>query len=157
MAREPCWPTSNRTPPGPYAESVLESARARLSVAGLMEALTGNDRQARVDAGPHVAALVRGPEHDAALTALVAQLQGPRLDELSASGRFNVLYMLNLYDGWATAPQADALREALANIEARSRRADAPIAVGGQTMDCIRNLRAKLDGATGVSDRCGGR
>jgi TIR domain-containing protein len=118
--------------------------------------LNAADAGTRVRAGQAVVEAVRGAQDPAILGELVGQLQLPRLEELTASGRFNVLYMLNVYNDWPQSRQAEPLRAALATIERRATGAN-PLVIGAQTRDCIDKLRAKLAGQTGVEDRCGGR
>ena len=118
--------------------------------------LNAADAGTRVRAGQAVVEAVRGAQDPAILGELVGQLQLPRLEELTASGRFNVLYMLNVYNDWPQSRQAEPLRDALVTIERRATGTN-PLVIGAQTRDCIEKLRAKLAGRTGVEDRCGGR
>jgi hypothetical protein len=118
--------------------------------------LNAADAGTRVRAGQAVVEAVRGAQDPAILGELVGQLQLPRLEELTASGRFNVLYMLNVYNDWPQSRQAEPLRNALTTIERRASGAN-PLVIGAQTRDCIDKLRAKLARQTGVEDRCGGR
>jgi hypothetical protein len=110
----------------------------------------------RVRAGQAIVEAVRGERDPAILGELVAELELPRLDQLTASGRFNVLYMLNVYDDWPRAREAERLRAALDTIEQRARGAN-PLVIGSQTRDCVDKLRKKLDGQKGIENRCGGR
>lgn len=125
---------------------------AQREVVSAVRALNAPSKSTRLGAGQEVAGLVRGAAQAQTLTVLITALEGARLDRLSPSGRFNILYMLNVYDDWAKAPWAPRLTAALDRIEAR---AASGYGVGAQTQDCIDRLRAKLAGKTGVGDRCG--
>lgn len=125
---------------------------AQREVVSAVRALNAPSKSTRLGAGQEVASLVRGAAQEQTLTVLIAALEGARLDRLSPSGRFNILYMLNVYDDWAKAPWAPRLSAALDRIEAP---AASGYGVGAQTQDCIDRLRAKLAGKTGVGDRCG--
>ncbi|MEZ6028887.1 MAG: hypothetical protein R3C46_03965 [Hyphomonadaceae bacterium] len=125
---------------------------SRADVASLATQLSSDDKASRLSAGQQVADLLRASDDSAIVAALIAQLQPPRLDQLSASGRLNVLYMLNIESGWQARPEAAALRDALAAIRAR---AGEGVAIGGQTNDCLTKLETKLNGGA-APDRCGG-
>jgi hypothetical protein len=122
--------------------------------AGLVARLSARDASIRVRAGQEVAEAVRRGQSQEVLAALVSELEGDRLVQLGASGRFNVLYMLNVYDDWPNSPYASQLASALQRIEARM---DENVHVGPQTQDCIDRLQRKLAGERNVGDRCGGR
>lgn len=117
----------------------------------LVEQLNSTSREERLRAGELVANRVRSPDDTEILDALLDQLAMPRLAELSATGRLNVLYMLNLRPRW-TDTLAIRLGRELDEIEAGSGQ-NAPI--GAQTRDCIDRLREKLKGLPG-RDSCGG-
>lgn len=154
------WLTSAQTMPG---SAPVPAAQPRFSctpptqasgadVASLAAQLSSDDKASRLSAGQQVADLLRASDDSAIVAALIAQLQPPRLDQLSASGRLNVLYMLNIESDWQARPEAAALRDALATIRAR---AGEGVAIGGQTNDCLTKLETKLNGGA-APDRCGG-
>jgi hypothetical protein len=117
----------------------------------LVERLDSDSREERLRAGQVVANRVKDGTDTEILEALLGELSLPRLGELSAAGRLNVLYMLNVRPEWSGALGA-RLGERLDEAEAR---ASTGVAIGSQTRDCIRSLREKLGGQRG-SDTCGG-
>lgn len=125
---------------------------AAADVSDLLAKLISDDRTSRVSAGQLVADLLRSDNDNAMIAALISQLQPPRLEQLSAAGRLNVLYMLNLEPAWQSRSEAQQLQQAIATVRSR---ASQGIAIGGQTNDCLVKLEAKLKGETS-SDRCGG-
>lgn len=139
----------------PDGQSRAESA---VIAAILAAELNSPDRAIRVSAGEQVATVLRDgeiAEQQAIAAALVQQLQGQNLVELSASGRFNMLYMLNILNSEPLVRAVgDDLRQSLDQIEARTGQG---VAIGTQTKDCIAKLRLKLIGTTDVPDTCGGR
>lgn len=149
--------------PTPGSSSPLPAAEARFrcspsaqtgggDTAALAAQLTSADKALRLSAGQAIADRMRSQEKGETIAALVAQLQPPRLEQLSASGRLNVLYMLNLEPSWQTRPEAQDLSSALATVRAR---ASQGVAIGGQTNDCLTKLETKLAGGT-APDACGG-
>ena len=120
----------------------------------LVSNLDDSDRAVRLQAGQQVADALRTNNDPAILRALVGQLKRPARDTLSASGRFNMLYMLNSSGGWAEAGVSDDVADVVKDIKARE--ADG-VAVGPQTQDCVDKLQARVDGQTETSRRCGGR
>lgn len=120
--------------------------------AALAAQLTSSDKAQRLSAGQAIADRMRSQQKGETIAALIAQLQPPRLEQLSASGRLNVLYMLNLEPSWQARPEAQDLSSALAMVRAR---ASQGIAIGGQTNDCLVKLEAKLRGET-AANTCGG-
>lgn len=83
-----------------------------------------------------------------AVAASIAALSGSRLDELSANGRYNILYFLNRVD-WRRIGEAqrDRMQGALDQIAARAREGLA--AVGPQTNSLMENVTQKLAEAGG--------
>ena len=126
----------------------------RTSGTGVVARLNAPDSRTRMQAGQEVVEAIRGGRSTEVIGLLVGELEGPRLEALSASGRFNILYLLNVYDDWPSSPYADRLNLALQGIEARE---GAGVQIGGQTRDCMDRLRRKLTGERNVGDRCGGR
>lgn len=119
----------------------------------LVAQLVSDNRQDRLSAGQSLANRIRGTDDAEVVAALLAQLEGQKLDHLSAAGRLNVLYLLNVEPAWAGRQDKGRLAAALDTIEARARTRG--IAVGSQTGDCIGKLRLKIEGRT-AADRCGG-
>ncbi len=129
-----------------------------VNMTALAADLNSPDRAIRLSAGEQVATVLHNGEtqdRHALAKALVQQLDGENLNALSASGRFNMLYMLNIV-GSDSLIQAvgDDLNRSLDQIEARTGQG---IAIGTQTKDCITKLRLKLAGTMDVSDTCGSR
>jgi hypothetical protein len=116
------------------------------------QGLNSKDPAARAAAGTQAAVRLRGSDSAAMLGALVANLEGERLEALTADGRFNTLYILNLWDKWPQASQQQRLSRALANIEQRAGRG---IVIGARTQSCIDALKSKIQGVTGVTNQCG--
>lgn len=147
---------SGASTPVPAAQATFSCSPAAQTgatdVAAVVAQLTSDNKATRLSAGQLVSNLMRAPDNHAIVTALIAQLQPSRLDQLSASGRLNVLYMLNLEPAWSGRTDAPALQQALATVRSR---ASQGIAIGGQTNDCLVKLEAKLKGEAS-SDRCGG-
>jgi hypothetical protein len=138
---------------GPSPELPAPSVPPRQSPddgAGPVAKLNSSDKSTRVQAGQQVVDMIRSQNGGPVLNDLIAELEPAKYDSMSSSGRFNILYMLNVHEDWRNAPEAPALTSALDRIEASG-------AVGGQSRDCIDSLRAKLAGQTGVSGRCGGK
>lgn len=131
----------------------LAKGRDADAVDMLVAQLVSDNRQDRLSAGQSLANRIRGPDDAEVVAALLAQLEGQKLDHLSAAGRLNVLYLLNVEPAWAGRQDKGRLAAALDTIEARARTRG--IAVGGQTGDCIGKLRLKIEGGT-AADRCGG-
>lgn len=142
--QEPMSPVFREEPaPLPAPETEAQKLVARLN---------SDDKTTRIQAGQEVAEAVRGKSAQPVLAALIEQLQEPYLSRLSSSGRFNMLYMLNVYNNWGRSGGASELEAALDAVEDG---AYYGVAIGSQTRDCIDKLRAKLDGQSGVEDRCG--
>ena len=93
---------------------------------------------------------VRAEDNRAILRALIAQLDESRRSDLSASGLFNTLYMLNLSEGWANAGIDDEMRTVMSELKDSGR-------LGNQTRDCVEKMTQRLNGAEGISRTCGGR
>ena len=119
----------------------------------LVAQLVSDNRQDRLSAGQSLANRVRSPDDAEVIVALLMQLESPRLEQLSAAGRLNVLYLLNVEPTWAERPEKQRLADTLANL--RQRAAIRGIAIGSQTQDCMDQLGAKLEGRP-AGDRCGG-
>ncbi len=134
------------------------SCTARLAdssqIARLIADLNAEDAPTRLSAGQQIASVIRSSERGAGLAALVSQLESPQLEQLSATGRFNILYMLNLADSWQSEPAGGRLQAAINKIEQNG--AAGRGAIGGQTRDCLDKLKLKLAGDT-APDTCGGR
>lgn len=126
----------------------------RVVASGVVGRLIASNARERIAAGQEIVDAIRGGRSDALMGDMVALLEVEQLQQLSASARFNVLYMLNVYDAWPDSPHAADLRAALTLMETR---AGEGVRVGAQTQDCIDKLRRKLDGAREVGNRCGGR
>lgn len=139
---------------GGSGAAVTEPISQPRTEGSLIARLSADNARERITAGQEVVEAIRGGRGDALLGELVAELDGERLQQLSASGRFNVLYMLNVYDDWTNSPYASQLGAALARMETRE--ADG-VRIGAQTQDCIDRLQRKLSGERNVGDRCGGR
>ncbi len=118
------------------------------TVSALVEALGAADRADRVEAGERVAALVRSDENERVLRALIDRLAAAPRDRLSENGVFSILYMLNVYGEWDRSPFAGDLAKALEEVEAS-------VDLGPRSADCLRVLRAKLEGAKSAYDVCG--
>lgn len=143
--REPMTPVF-RDEPAPLPAPQTEAQK-------LVARLNSDDKTTRIQAGQEVAEAVRGKNAQPVLAALIEQLQEPYLSRLSSSGRFNMLYMLNIYNNWRQSGGAGELAAALDAVEDDA--ASYGLAIGKQTRDCIVKLRAKVDGQSGVEDRCG--
>lgn len=147
------------TLPPPDAEALrrFKGCTARRLVTGgldrLVAQLVSDNRQDRLSAGQSLANRVRGSEDAEVIAALLAQLESPRLEQLSAAGRLNLLYLLNLEPTWAQRPEKQRLADVLSHL--RQRAATRGIVIGSQTQDCIDQLDAKLEGRP-ASNRCGG-
>lgn len=114
----------------------------------LVAAMNSSDKTTRLQAGEQVATAVRSKDNQAILTALVAAIEMPRVQNLSPTGRFNTLYMLNVQPTWSGASLAPRIESALDRMESET-------LVGGQTQHCIDMLKAKLRGAKDVQNVCG--
>lgn len=136
----------------------VSSCKARVAassqIAQLVADLNAADSPTRLAAGQQIATVIRSSESAAGLDALVGQLESPQVEKLSATGRFNVLYMLNLAETWKGLPAASRLSAALDQMEQNA--ASGRAAIGGQTRDCIDKLKLKLAGNQ-APDACGGR
>jgi hypothetical protein len=155
------WLTPSRSMPGATTPVTAAQATFRCSPAAqtgatdipaIVAQLTSDDKAARLSAGQLVSNLMRTTDDSAIASSLIAQLQPPRLEQLSSAARLNVLYMLNVEPVWSGRADAPALQQALATVRAR---ASQGIAIGGQTNDCLLKLEAKLKGEA-AADRCGG-
>jgi len=146
----------NRDVPGAPTRSPVRTPSAAILEVTLVSKLNDSDKTVRLQAGQEVAEGLRQSNNDALLRDLVAQLETPRLLQLSSSGRFNVLYMLNSYDGWAGSSHGAALTAGLERVE-QTASAGSAVAIGSQTRDCLTRLGQKLAGQKNVGDRCGGR
>lgn len=122
----------------------------------LVKDLNSSDRKIRLLAGQEVADLVRQEDNTAILEALMSELNDRNLADLSSSGRFNVLYMLNIADG-ATLRDTlgPKLSSSLLRLEERVSRTKGDF-IGNQTRDCLDALSEKLEGGEG-RDTCGGK
>jgi hypothetical protein len=143
--------------PNPAVEATLtcrtaSQTPAALDIPAVIAQLTSDNKAQRLAAGQTVANLIRSDNDSAIIAALIAELQPPRLEQLTASGRLNVLYMLNIEPAWQSRAEAQPLREALATVRAR---ASQGVAIGGQTNDCLTKLESKLRGNP-AADTCGG-
>jgi hypothetical protein len=137
---------------GPGKASCTAKLAPAEEVARLVRQLNEQSSADRLSAGQQISVALRGENPAPVIDALLAQLEGANLQALSATGRFNVLYMLNVLPDWQSLPQAERLSAALATIEGRA----ATVAIGGQTRDCIDKLKTKLSGGA-APDTCGGR
>ncbi len=123
-------------------------------VAALVADLDSPDRTTRLAAGQAVANMIRSDQATEVLDELVGQLQGQNLEALSASGRFNVLYSLNIAESEKLKSSVGTrLPSALSDIKGRAK---SGYVIGAQTQDCLNSLDAKLGGQTGVAS-CGGK
>lgn len=153
-------PTRGLTPggvaasPAPAAGPAVVSEGEQQAAERLVAQLNSDDRDTRIQAGQRVANTLREADNAAVLRALVKQLERPARDALSASGRFNILYMINLSDGWRTAGIEPDLRGVIEDIKSRQNEG---VAVGNQTRDCLTKIEQRLAGDNTVSRRCGGR
>ncbi|MEO0467220.1 MAG: toll/interleukin-1 receptor domain-containing protein [Pseudomonadota bacterium] len=139
------------TIPLPGRDEIANAAASRLAID-----LNSADRSTRLLAGQQVATLLRDGDPESRedmANALVDQLSIANLEQLSASGRFNMLYMLNTLDD----PAREAGVELLLALDTIEARRGEGIAIGTQTQDCIDNLRAKLTSPLDLPDTCGGR
>lgn len=125
------------------------AATAQADVGRIVANLNVDDASVRVSAGQQAADLIRAEDSSGVAGALVAKLAPSQLDKLSANGRFNVLYLLNLRSSWKGDAHAAELEKALATIASDK-------TLGQQTRDCVDKLRAKLAGNP-APNRCGGR
>ena len=114
----------------------------------LIAAMNSSDKTTRLQAGEQVATAVRSKDNQAILEALVSAIEMPTVQNLSPTGRFNTLYMINVQPAWTGSSLAPRLETALARMEAET-------LVGGQTQHCIDMLKAKLQGAKDVQNVCG--
>ena len=130
----------------PVPERIMEA-----DAVALVARLDAPDRLERMQAGQEVANALRDSQDPNILRALVEQLESPQAEQLSSPGRFNMLYMLNLSDGWGTAGIEEDMRRALTQMQSNS-----DIYIGNQTRDCINNLEQRLSGNTSVPRTCGG-
>ncbi len=142
-------PSDPAPPLPPTPEPVPDTATLRQLILSLDDA----DRATRLRAGQQVADLVRGPNARSLLSPLIQEVELPRLDNLSAAGRVNVLFMLNTYDGWQSSALAPDLGRALSKIEERAAQPVNPKRLGAQTQGCIASLKIKIAG--GVGGGCG--
>lgn len=133
----------------PDVEHGVAAASDGLSAANLVLNLNNDDPATRVQSGQQLFEPIRTSGDAQIRSALI--LSDPTLTQLSASGRFNVLYMLNVFHEWPPGPETTALSQALAFLDSRREQ----YAIGAQTQDCIDRLRAKIGGRTDVGDRCG--
>jgi hypothetical protein len=147
---------SGATTPVPAPQATFRCSPAAQAgatdIPALVAQLTSDDKAARLSAGQLVSNLMRTSDDASVAAALIAQLQPPRLEQLSSAARLNVLYMLNVEPVWSGRADAPALQQAIATVRSR---ASQGIAIGGQTNDCLVKLEAKLKGEA-AADRCGG-
>ncbi|MEM9180619.1 MAG: toll/interleukin-1 receptor domain-containing protein [Pseudomonadota bacterium] len=154
VAASPAPPTRSLGAAPSSAGSGSVSTAEQKAADDLVARLNSTDRDTRIQAGQRVANALRETDNAAVLRSLVKQLERPARDALSASGRFNILYMINLSDGWEQAEIESDLRAAIVDIKERS---NAGVAIGNQTRDCLTKIDRRLDGDDTTSRRCGGR
>lgn len=154
VAASPAPPSRSLGAAPSSAGSGSVSAAEQKAADDLVARLNSTDRDTRIQAGQRVANALRETDNAAVLRSLVKQLERPARDALSASGRFNILYMINLSDGWERAEIESDLRAAILDIKER---ANAGVAIGNQTRDCLTKIDRRLDGDDTASRRCGGR
>ena len=154
VAASPAPPSRSLGAAPSSAGSGSVSAAEQKAADDLVARLNSTDRDTRIQAGQRVANALRETDNAAVLRSLVKQLERPARDALSASGRFNILYMINLSDGWERAEIESDLRAAIVDIKDR---ANAGVAIGNQTRDCLTKIDRRLDGDDTTSRRCGGR
>ncbi len=154
VAASPAPPSRSLGAAPSSAGSGSVSAAEQKAADDLVARLNSNDRDTRIQAGQRVANALRETDNAAVLRSLVKQLERPARDALSASGRFNILYMINLSDGWERAEIESDLRAVIVDIKDR---ANAGVAIGNQTRDCLTKIDRRLDGDDTASRRCGGR
>ncbi|MEM7639315.1 MAG: hypothetical protein AAF269_09645, partial [Pseudomonadota bacterium] len=154
VAASPAPPSRSLGAAPSSAGSGSVSAAEQKAADDLVARLNSTDRDTRIQAGQRVANALRETDNAAVLRSLVIQLERPARDALSASGRFNILYMINLSDGWERAEIESDLRAAIVDIKDR---ANAGVAIGNQTRDCLTKIDRRLDGDDTASRRCGGR
>lgn len=118
--------------------------------------LNAGTSQTRLAAGQLVANALRTDQRQAVIAALIHELESPQVDKLTATGRFNILYQLNTLPAWEDAAEAARLSAAIAEIETRATAPVSPVAIGGQTRDCLDKLKTRLSGGE-APGRCGGR
>lgn len=121
----------------------------------LLAELDARTQQTRKNAGQQVADALRTDRQAEVADALIRQLESPQVDSLTATGRLNVLSMLNGVPSWDDPAQAARLSAALAGIEARAAAPGSAVAIGGQTRDCIDAIKLRLAGGD-APERCGG-
>lgn len=122
----------------------------------LIADLNARSQETRLTAGQQVADALRGErKHDVA-AGLIRELETPQLENLTATGRFNILFLLNGVTRWDDPAQAARLSAALADMESRAAAPGSTFGIGGQTRDCIDALKTRLAGGD-APDRCGGR
>jgi len=129
------------------ARVTLSSSQA----SALVERLNSSERTTRLAAGQEVADTLRETNDPEILRALVDQLQPPKAGQLSSSGRFNMLYMLNGSEGWEAAGISDDLGQALSNLNTSGK-----FGATSQTGDCIAKLERRLAGNEDTPRTCGG-
>lgn len=128
--------------------SCAPAEEARAFSMGLARALNSSDRMERLRAAQLVVDRMRDPSDRDMAPALLDQLV---VEDLSATGRLNVLYLLNVRPVWSGA-DSGKLQERLDLVESRAA-SGAPI--GNQTRDCINSLRLKAAGRRS-RNVCGG-
>lgn len=137
-------PSEGPPPTGPRTEAPGDLSAASRLVADL----NSPNKATRLESGAEVAAAVRARDNAAMIEALVTALEPPAAAGLTSTGRFNTLYMMNVFPDWHGSPWADRLGSALTHIDGQP-------GIGPQTQDCIDKLTAKLRGAAAVADVCG--
>lgn len=138
--------------PEPVVTPPERAVLSETDASQLVARLNSTDRTTRLQAGQAVATALRETSDPEILRALVYQLESPQVEQLSGSGRFNMLYMLNLSEGWEQAGIRGDMRTALSEMQTNQ-----SIYIGDQTRDCITNLEHRLDGQEDVPRTCGGR
>lgn len=133
-----------------------DDVAAEITLSELVNNLNSRDRETRLAAGQQVANLVREDDNEAILVELSNMLTDKRIGELSSSGRFNVLYMLNIADGETLRDVlGPRLTRALIELENRASRTKGDY-IGTSTRDCLSSLTDKLSGGEG-KETCGGQ
>lgn len=139
-------PATGESPAVGPTDTQMEAVASKAS--NLVAALNSSNKATRLAAGAEVATAVRAKNNTDILEALVSAIEAPNASRLSTTGRFNTLYMLNVYQNWQYSTWSTRLRESLQRLEEKT-------PVGPQTRDCIDKLQAKLRGESNVADSCG--
>lgn len=113
-----------------------------------VEQLGHSDRSTRLAAAQEVARMVRSEDPQPVLKELMRQLKPPRVHEISDTGRFNVLYVLNLAQPAELQTVQEDLKVTLADLAEVFRY---QVSSSGfiQSRDCMKSLLEKLAGRAG--------